>query len=516
MLIQADIMQWAAEYDGPPFHSLLTDPPYHLTEITKRFGKTGAAPAQFGSDGAFQRASKGFMGRTWDGGDIAFQPETWAALARHLYPGAFGMAFASSRGWHRMACAIEDAGLIIHPVIMCWTFLSGFPKATDISAQSDRAAGAERPVVGQKKHAPKFAAKDFGYREKDNGYNSRERESFDLTGSATPLAAAWEGHRYGRQALKPSLEPLIVFQKPYVGRPVECITSTGAGALNIDGGRIGTGERVYEGGLNHYHNLNDDNWQGKGMPAGETTVNGRWPSNLILTHSPLCTDTCVPECPVQRLGEQSGESSYPRHTTKRSPAERGKQYEGGYSGQEEVTIGYNDSGTASRMFFQADYMYERLENADPAAYFPKASTSEREAGLDGFAPTTVDDGRDTPIDNAYLRGETQRRNIHPTIKPISLNKYLATLLLPPVEYGPRRLLIPFAGVASEIIGAELAGWESVTGIEREADHVAIGRARLEFWRNASRRLMTTDPETILAMQAEATIPNLLDLIRDAA
>ena len=101
--------------------------------------------------------------------------------------------------------------------------------------------------------------------------------------------------------------------------------------------------------------------------------------------------------------------------------------------------------------------------------------------MDAFEPTTVDDGRQTPIDNPYLRGETQRRNTHPTVKPIDLCRYLATLLLPPAAYGPRRLLVPFSGSGSEMIGAGLAGWEHVQGIELEAEHVAIAAARLAWW-----------------------------------
>ncbi len=83
ILINDDVMKWAAGYTGPKFHALLCDPPYEL----------------------------GFMGKDWDRSGIAFNPETWEALAEHLLPGAFGMAFASSRGWHRLAVAIEDAGV---------------------------------------------------------------------------------------------------------------------------------------------------------------------------------------------------------------------------------------------------------------------------------------------------------------------------------------------------------------------------------------------------------------------
>jgi site-specific DNA-methyltransferase (adenine-specific) len=102
MMIQADVLSWCKSYEGDKFHALLCDPPYEL----------------------------GFMGRSWDKTGIAFQPSTWAALAEHLHDGAFIMAFASSRGWHRQAVAMEDAGLIMHPSIFGWAYGSGFPKAT--------------------------------------------------------------------------------------------------------------------------------------------------------------------------------------------------------------------------------------------------------------------------------------------------------------------------------------------------------------------------------------------------
>jgi hypothetical protein len=487
----ANAVEWANAYEGPLFHALLCDPPYHLTSIVERFSKPGAAPAQHGTDGAFARASKGFMGRDWDGGDVAFRPETWAAFGRVLHPGAFGMAFASTRGWHRMAVAIEDAGFIIHPVIMCWAFGSGFPKATRLDVQIDRAAGAEPIVTGSKKHQPKFAAADFGYREKDNGFNSRERESFDLTSGATPLAQAWGGHRYGGQALKPALEPVIVFQKPYQGRPIDCITRTGAGAINIDAGRIAT---------------DDDNSRRKVAVEGSAPFGagllmggdghelGRWPSNLILAHHPECNGHCVELCPVKRLGEQSGESV-------------ASNQQGGGSGgiwsttsNTPVSPSHDDSGTAARYFYNADWMAERLEDSDPALYYPKANTAEREAGLEDFESITVDDGREKSIDNAYQRGETTRKNPHPTIKPIALARHLATLLLPPADYGPRRLFVPFAGVASEMIGAMLAGWEDVQGIELTADHVPVAEARLAYWQ--ARKGELSHPAAPIKVKAE--------------
>ena len=73
------------------------------------------------------------------------------------------------------------------------------------------------------------------------------------------------------------------------------------------------------------------------------------------------------------------------------------------------------------------------------------------------------------------------RSTHPTHKPLKLARYLATLLLPPDAYAPRRILVPFSGSGSEMIGASLAGWEYVHGIEQSAEYVEIARARLSHW-----------------------------------
>lgn len=510
----ANLLDWARDYRGPKYHALLCDPPYHLTEIVKRFGKADAAPAQYGTDGAFQRASRGFMGRTWDGGDIAFRAETWAALAEHLHPGAFGMAFASSRGWHRMAVAIEDAGLIIHPVILCWAFGSGFPKATRIDTQIDRLAGAERATVGQRKQGgAKFA---LTRQLIDNGgFNDPARQSFDVTAPATELAQDWQGHRYGLQAMKPALEPIIVFQKPYAGRPVECIAATGAGALWIDGGRVGT-ERIEQGRSGR----NTDGGYGRGYGPGEfSETAGRWPANLILQHCEDCTPgACVADCPAARLGAASKAS---QRGNVKIFSDDFKAVEG-WRG-ESTERGHDDTGTAARYFWQADWsldVAERLALADPAIYTAKASRAEREAGLDprtvammrllddsedaaDFAETTVDDGRKKSIDNPYQRGETTRRNTHPTVKPLTLTRYLATLLLPPERY-ERRLLVPFAGSGSEMIGAMLAGWDVVDGLELEADHVAIANARIKYWQGRKHELQTTDRPIVVRSSAAQT------------
>ena len=446
-IYEGDLMGWAREYSGEPFHALLCDAPYELA----------------------------FMGKSWDNTGISFDKATWAALAQHLYPGAFGFVFAGTRTYHRIACAIEDAGLIIHPMIV-WAFGTGFPKATRIDAQADRMAGVEPLVVGERQHAPKFNAKAQGYREKDNGFNSRERTTFTETSPGSAMGQRWQGYRYGLQALKPALEPIIVFQRPYQGRAVDCITQTGAGALNIDGGRVPGWKPQVTQGVNT--RATSFNVARTAQLSGDSNE-GRWPSNLILLHTAACNGVCHPDCPVERMGAQSGESS--------SKA-TGYNWEGSVSNNPtHITANiksgahFDDTGTAARFFQQSNWMLDRLDAADPVRYVAKPSVGEREAGLEGWPSATVDDGRATPIDNAYLRGETERRNTHPTVKPIDLARYLATLLLPPPEYGPRRLLVPFAGSGTEMIGAGLAGWEHCQGIELEAPHVTIAEARLAWW-----------------------------------
>lgn len=184
--------------------SVVTDPPYHLTSIVKRFGGANAAPAQFGTDGAYKRASTGFMGKQWDGGDIAFDPAFWAEVYRVLKPGGHVVAFGASRGYHRMACAIEDAGFEIRDSLM-WVYASGFPKSHDVSKGIDKAAGAKREKIGERRAGikPNGGLCEGGLNEAD--------KMLPITAPATPEAVQWEG--WGT-ALKPAFEPILLCSKP--------------------------------------------------------------------------------------------------------------------------------------------------------------------------------------------------------------------------------------------------------------------------------------------------------------
>ncbi len=122
---------------GSQVDSIVTDPPYHLSTV-KRFGKAGAAPPKSdGATGVYKRAAKGFMGKTWDGGDVAFDPATWRLAYDLLKPGGHLIAFGGARTYHRMAVAIEDAGFEIRDQLM-WLYGTGFPKSHDVSKGIDK------------------------------------------------------------------------------------------------------------------------------------------------------------------------------------------------------------------------------------------------------------------------------------------------------------------------------------------------------------------------------------------
>jgi site-specific DNA-methyltransferase (adenine-specific) len=101
-----------------PVDAVVTDPPYHLVDSHSRAARPGTP---------MQRLARGFMGKAWDGNDIAFRPETWAVVASAIRPGGFLLAFGGTRTQHRMVCAIEDAGFVVQDTI-AWLYGTGFPK----------------------------------------------------------------------------------------------------------------------------------------------------------------------------------------------------------------------------------------------------------------------------------------------------------------------------------------------------------------------------------------------------
>ena len=147
--------------------SIVTDPPYEL----------------------------GFMGKSWDASGIAYNVELWQECLRVLKPGGHLLAFGGTRTYHRMAVAIEDAGFEIRDSIH-WIYGSGFPKSLDVSKAIDKAAGAEREIVGSKVTG----------KARTNGEWKGGQQEVDITAPATEAAKRWQG--WGT-ALKPAHEPIV-------------------------------------------------------------------------------------------------------------------------------------------------------------------------------------------------------------------------------------------------------------------------------------------------------------------
>jgi len=129
MIVNKDCIEHLKTIEDNHFDSVVTDPPYHLTSITKRY--TNSTKAKYGKDGSFQRLTKGFVGHEWDGGDIAFTTDLWKEVYRTIKPGSVLLAFAATRNYHRMAVAIEDSGFEIFDMIN-WIYGSGFPKRKNL------------------------------------------------------------------------------------------------------------------------------------------------------------------------------------------------------------------------------------------------------------------------------------------------------------------------------------------------------------------------------------------------
>lgn len=439
-IYQFDVLKWIEdEWDGKRFHALFCDPPYHLGSIVRRFGKGTSAPAQ---GDVFRRQSRGFMGQQWDGGDVAFRPETWAALASVLYPGSFVLAFASPLNYHRMAVAVEDAGLMLdYP--LNWHYSTGMPKGTNIASRIDKRAGAKGRVIERRRQR---GAKNRLHQESiDNGgYNDPDREGYDITEPVTEMAQVWNGRKYDRQSLKPTHEMILVARVPHEGATLSSVVKYGTGAWNIPGARIEGGQGWHRrAGVSPSH---------EGYTRRRTSMythqpedmhgTDRYPSMTLLTHDPACEEgECIEGCPVRMFDAQ---------------------------------------GARTELYHRSGWIYEQAEAL--FIHHPKVSSGEREAGFEGDAALVTNDGRPTPIDNPYQRGKTPRRgNNHATLKPVGLTEYLARLIAPPDYYAPRRLFVPFAGTGSEMIGAFFSGeWDDIVGVELEAYHVTIAETRMAY------------------------------------
>lgn len=354
--------------EGVRVHSIVTDPPYGLVSVAKRFGKAGSAPAKHGRDGAFARASGGFMGKAWDATMIEQDPEFWRLIHDILLPGGFCFAFSGSRTGHWQACAMEHAGFIMHPM-HAWIYGQGMPKAHNAAMAIDKHLGVEggrgAPKAGHEGHMGKDnlrSLRESGTMSQEGGFSRPWMHDPEKVAAAhyryapaSDEARQWDGWSYGTAAQKPAIEPIYLAQRPFSEKTGAAnLLKHGVGAVNIDGCRV-----AVEG------------------------AEGRWPANVLHDGSPevvaLFPDSKGQIARARTDGVPEGNSVYGalRHVTT-NPEPRG------------------DAGSAAR-FFNA---FEP-EDVPCAFYHGKATKADRVGSK------------------------------HPTVKPVALMQHLIRHITPP-------------------------------------------------------------------------------------
>jgi DNA modification methylase len=467
--------------------SVVTDPPYGLS----------------------------FMGKKWDY-DVPSE-DIWRECLRVLKPGGHLLAFAGTRTQHRMAVNIQDAGFEIRDMI-AWVYGSGFPKSLNVATaigklaepkaepkaeevefcqwlrdnstveavtatlgrrfwdckiQIVNAATKERPVMARRALVP-TAAKWQGFKAQHQDAipprieelakpepQRAETPGDEWTpgkGSGTAGEGDWQG--WGT-ALKPALEPITVARKPLGEKTVAAnVLTHGTGALNVDGCRVASnGDKLGGGRVSTDTEGWDRPWKhnpdaieackerGEAAQAKAESL-GRWPANLIHDGS----DEVVGLFPQS----SGGHWSYKQ-------AKDGGIYQHGLKDMEDAGTD-NTTGSAARFFYCA-----------------KASKADRDEGCEGlevrdnlkWASGDVGIGAFYPDGTPRPQKDTKQRNFHPTVKPTALMRYLCRLVTPPGGI----VLDPFMGSGSTGKAATLEGFQFI-GIEREAEYVAIAKARI--------------------------------------
>lgn len=408
--------------EGVRVHSVVTDPPYGLVSIQKRFGAEGATPARVEGSG-------GFMGKAWDASGIERDPEFWRLIWEILLPGGYVFAFSGSRTGHWQACAMEQAGFIMHPM-HGWVFGSGFPKAHNAARaiEATMLTGGAAPKnmrmldMGENYRPHELAGTpDYGKGRMSRGADT-DRDYNDRPDLTTPEAAAWDGWAYGTQAQKPALEPIYLGQKPFSEKTGAAnLLKHGVGAVNIDGCRVGTESRTFssKGIRSGSHNYIGDTSD----RAVETTVEGRHPANLILDGSPEVV-ALFPES--KSTGGQASLGAF----------RNGDVYGKGKDVRVKRDPGFGDSGSAARFFHQFP------PDADPIIYQSKAGKEDRAGSK------------------------------HPTVKPVALMQYLIRHITPPGG----TVLDPFAGSGTTGEAAKREGFDCIL-MEAEDEYVEFLRHR---------------------------------------
>lgn len=401
-LYLGDCLDVLPELDAESVDAIVTDPPYGLS----------------------------FMGKAWDSSVPSVA--VWKAAMRVLKPGGHLLAFAGTRTQHRMASAIEDAGFEIRDMI-AWVYGKGFPKSLDVSKAIDKAAGAEREVVGVKTNRQP-TGNAYAQDAWTNAHS--QAHEINITAPATPEAQQWNG--WGT-ALKPALEPITVARKPLAkGNTVAAnVLEYGTGAINVNGCRVGTDEKM------SYSSSKKEGVTAFGTGTTEQNPAGRFPANLIHDGS----DEVVRLFPVTHGAGHKRSGGLSKNGD--------SMFCGNHDGNGER---YGDSGSTARFFYCA-----------------KASKRDRDEGCEGLqeGPPPAS-ARSKPAEGRQSALGKPRRNHHPTVKPTDLMRYLVRLVTPPGGV----VLDPFMGSGSTGKAAILEDMRFI-GVDTDPESIEIARARIK-------------------------------------
>ena len=377
--------------------SIITDPPYEL----------------------------GFMNRDWDKSGIAFNIDAWKTCLKVLKPGGYLVAFCGSRTFHRMVCAIEDAGFEIRDVIM-WIYGSGMPKSSNVG---------------------KMLEKKLGHVVDDEFY------------------------KYGN-ALKPAYEPIVIARKSFEGSMIDNMYNNNVGGLNIDDCRVpltndkdvsnykfnmDANNRMSQNDKDTHHRF-EGGW--KVMKGDREIPDGRFPANVILTYDDENYDEVCGGFPNSGSGNNKEPYNY-----------AGKEYDNKetsmFNGDKPHSpSNYNDNGSASRYFYCA-----------------KASRRDRDEGLEDFELVTRSD-RNPELEtanNQFNRSGIPRKNFHPTCKPVDLMKYLVRLVTP--KCGIILDCFNGSGSTGKAVMSENYDRNSnykYIGVELTEEYLPIAKSRIEY------------------------------------
>lgn len=422
-LHHGDCREVLARMPAESFTACVTDPPYALTADAANWrAKSGedfrARPDLDAPASSARRARGGFMGKEWDAEIPGV--ETWREVYRVLKPGAFLLAFGGTRTFHRLACAIEDAGFEIRDCLS-WLHGQGFPKSLDIGKAIDSAAGAVREDLGPRVYAEGHVQRSTAL-EPPIGTFARTQDARRASAPATPLAAAFQG--YGT-ALKPAWEPILVAMKPCEGTFAANALEHGVAGLNIDRARVeaeGGSPAAARRAEEHTPSTHDRTTPERYAEARAGEALGRWPANLVLDQEA-----------AELLDEQAGEltSGKVKAGTRRAPTGDDKVALGAFAGAPYLQDTYGDTGGASRFFYVA-----------------KPSAGERHA-------------------------EGELHNTHPTVKPLELIRWLVRLVKMPTG---TRILEPFAGSGTGPLACLREDVDCVA-IERELEYLDLAHRR---------------------------------------